>query len=159
MLLVVSSLDPMPLTYEGRVQQCKNIIALHETRMEAFKKAKRWTYASLFFDGGCVGIGSFLFVQTARQAREEASFVRAITGNPFVRRAFTPFPFFSSLLVITGLAFIPPDLASLQMLKEHKTVEDGLLVKAQQMLDDLEKAGPPAKEREASAAVEPAKKK
>lgn len=141
MLTSAIDYDALPLDYRNRIEDFDCRIAQHEMRMEVLSKAKHWNSFSLCFDAGCVGLGGFFFHETWRVANEEASFLVAVTGNPAIRRIGTPFPFFSTLFIVMGLCFIPPDLVSRSATKRQLQLESDAVARLERARIDVAEEG------------------
>lgn len=119
--------NALPTEYQNRVHDFDCRIAQHEMRGAMINKARRWTNISLAFDIGCITIGGFCFYETCRVANEQASYLFSVTGNPFLRRACTPFPFVSSMFILLGICFLPPDLVSHYSAKHQLAIEENAI--------------------------------
>lgn len=117
-------LDHLPADYSKRIETCESIIAVHELRRKVANDATKWGYFRLGFDAGCIAVGSFFFFETHRLANEDMSFVRTVTTNLRIRRACTPIPFFSALLVAGGVLCIPSDYVGLSAAREQFHLEN-----------------------------------
>lgn len=121
------SITKLPGDYQYRLEDCEMALARHALTRDELQRGLTWTKVSTGFDVALVGFGTYFGLQQYRIAEHEASFLRSVTGNPYIRRVFTPFPFFATLCVMFGLFSLPVDLAALNVTKDRIEMQERAL--------------------------------
>lgn len=124
----------LPADYQYRLEDCEMALARHRFTRDELQRGLSWTKVSAGFDSALIVIGGYFGWQNYRIAEHEASFLRSLTGNPYIRRVFTPFPFFSLLCVLFGAFSLPVDLAAISVAKDQikmqeRSIENGEVIR------------------------------
>lgn len=127
----------LPADYQYRLEDCEMALARHRFTRDELKRGLTWTKVSTGFDTALVVLGGYFGMQNYRIAEHEASFLRHLTGNPHIRRVFTPFPFFSALCVLFGLFSLPVDLAALRIAKDRIAMQERAIQNGETIREDI----------------------
>lgn len=135
------SITKVPSDYQYRLEDCEMALARHAITRDELQRGLTWTKVSTGFDTALVALGTYFGFQQYRIAEHEASFLRSVTGNPYIRRVFTPFPFFATLCVLFGLFSLPVDLAALNVTKDRIEMESRALQHGETVRQDIIRQG------------------
>jgi hypothetical protein len=136
-----NSTTTLPVEYQYRLEDCEMALAQHRLARDELHRGLTWTKVSTGFDSALIVLGGYFGWQNFRIAEQEASFLRSLTGNPHIRRIFTPFPFFSMLCVVFGLVSLPVDLAALSVAKERIAMQEHAIQNGEVIRQDIIREG------------------
>lgn len=131
----------LPADYQYRLDDCEVALLRHRLARDQLKRGLSWTYASAGFDASLIFLGGYMGWRRFRIAEEEASFLRAVTGNPFIRRVFTPIPFVSVLAVTFGLFCLPVDIAAISVAQERIMLQESAIANGELIRQDIIREG------------------
>ncbi|KPA82957.1 hypothetical protein ABB37_02702 [Leptomonas pyrrhocoris] len=131
----------LPADYQYRLEDCEMALARHHFTRDELQRGLTWTKVSTGFDYALIAFGGYFGWTNYRIAEHEASFLRSVTGNPYIRRVFTPFPFLSLLCVVFGLFALPVDLAALSVAKDRIQMEERAIQNGEVIRQDIIREG------------------
>ncbi|KPI89749.1 hypothetical protein ABL78_1129 [Leptomonas seymouri] len=114
----------LPADYQCRLDDCEKILARHHFVRDGLQRSLNWTKVNIGFDTTLVVLGGYFGWQNYITANQEASFLRSVTGNPHIRRIFTPFTLFSLMGVLLGIFSFPVDVAALSTVQNQIQMQD-----------------------------------
>lgn len=131
----------LPPAYQYQLENCEVAIAHHSYSRDELQRSLTMAKISTGVDTTLIVLGGFFGLRNFRIAEHEASFLRSVTGNPYIRRVFTPYPFVSVMCFLFGMFSLPVDLAALSIAKDRIALQHGAVQNGEAIREDIIREG------------------
>lgn len=123
--------------YHERTLQCMAAIDAHNAARLSAHSAKNLCAFNLSIETLIIGGSTYVGWKSFLAAREEASFIRALTGNSVMLRVFNPVPLTMGLIVCLTGVFAASDASRMGALRRMEQMQALAASRASEELDRL----------------------